>query len=29
MPAVATSSNEAQWTQEAAKELQKIPSSFG
>ena len=25
MPAVATSSNEAQWTQEAAKELQKIP----
>jgi light-independent protochlorophyllide reductase subunit B len=25
LPAVATSSNEAQWTQEAAKELQKIP----
>ena len=25
MPATATSSNEAQWTQEAAKELQKIP----
>jgi light-independent protochlorophyllide reductase subunit B len=25
IPAIATSSNEAQWTQEAAKELQKIP----